>query len=160
MNLRLAIALLAALLFTVFVAVNWAAFAAPTTLSLLVAQVQAPLGLVMLVVLGVVVLGFALYLGWWQGRVLLETRRHTKELQSQRELADKAEASRFTELRGQIDARIAELGARLNERIDASTSELRIEVQHSANGLAASIGELEDRLQRGERPNWEPMRPG
>ena len=33
-----------------------------------------------------------------QGSVLLETRRHTKELQAQRELADKAEASRFTEL--------------------------------------------------------------
>jgi len=61
-----------------------------------------------------------------QCSVLLETRRHTKELQAQRELADKAEASRFTELR-------ADMLKRLDE---------------NANSTAAHIAQLEDRLER------------
>lgn len=160
MSLRIAVALLLAVLFAAFVAVNWSAFVAPTTLSVLVATVQAPLGLVLLGVLGLVVVLFASYMAWWQGRILLDTRRHTKEMQTQRELADKAEASRFTELSGRLDSQLAALGTRLNQRIDERTQELRIEIQHSANGVAASIGELEDRLERGAAPRWEPTQPG
>jgi uncharacterized integral membrane protein len=160
MSLRLGAALLLAALFAVFVGVNWSAFVAPTTLSILIATVQAPLGLVMLGVLGLVVLLFATTMTWWQGRILLDTRRHTKELQTQRELADKAEASRFTELSSRLDSQIAALGARLNQRIDERTQELRIEIQHSANGVAASLGELEDRLERSPPPRWEPTQPG
>jgi len=171
MKLRLVVALLLAALLAVFVAVNWSAFIASTTLSVLVATVQAPLGLVMLGLLALVVLVFALHMAWWQGRILLDTRRHTKELQSQRELADKAEASRFTDLRTQLDARFAELngrvdnqiaalGVRVNQRIDERTQELRIEIQQGSNGLAASLGELEDRLEGGTPPRWAPTRPG
>jgi uncharacterized integral membrane protein len=160
MSLRLGVALLLAALLAVFVGVNWSAFIAPATLSILIATVQAPLGLVMLGVLGLVVLLFATYMAWWQGRILLDTRRHTKELQSQRELADKAEASRFTDLSSRLDSQIAALGTRLNQRIDERTQELRIEIQHSANGVAASLGELEDRLERGKLPSWEPTQPG
>lgn len=159
MSLRIVLALILAALFAVFVGVNWSVFVAPATLSVLVATVQAPLGVVMLGVLGLVVLLFALYMAWWQGRILLDARRHTKELQSQRELADKAEASRFTELSARLDSQIAALGARVHQRIDERTQELRIEIQHSANGLAASIGELDDRLERGNAPRWEPTRP-
>jgi len=160
MSLRIGVALLLAVLFAAFVAVNWSAFIAPTTLSVLVGTVQAPLGLVMLGVTGLVVLLFAVYMAWWQGRILLDTRRHTKEMQTQRELADKAEASRFTDLSGRLDSQIAALGTRLNQRIDERTQELRIEIQHSANGVAASLGELEDRLERGSAPRWEPTQPG
>jgi hypothetical protein len=102
---------------------------------------------------------FAVYMAWWQGRILLDTRRHTKEMQTQRELADKAEASRFTELSTRLDSQIAALGARIDRRIDERTQELRVEIQHSANSLAASLGELDDRLERGDPPRWEPTRP-
>lgn len=120
------------LVFAVFVAANWAAFLAPTTLSLLVATVEAPLGLVLLVVTGLLTGLFLAYLAWWQAGVLMETRRHTKELQIQRELADKAEASRFTDLQALVRSECAAV---------------RTEVQQSANGLAAQLGEMEDRLE-------------
>ena len=67
----------------------------PTHLSLIVADVQAPLGLVMLGLLAGVSCMFVLMIAYIQGTVLVETRRHAKELAAQRELADKAEASRF-----------------------------------------------------------------
>jgi uncharacterized integral membrane protein len=59
MNFRTAflIALLAVL--AIFTAINWNAFVAPTTLSLLFAEVQAPLGLVML---GITILLAAVFL--------------------------------------------------------------------------------------------------
>ena len=119
-------------LFGVFVAANWAAVLAPTTLSLLVTTVEAPLGLVLLVATGLLTGLFLAVLAWWQAGVLRETRRHTRELQTQRELADKAEASRFTELQALLKSECAAI---------------RTELQQSANGLAAQLGELEDRLE-------------
>jgi uncharacterized integral membrane protein len=118
-----------------FVAVNWTAFTAPTTLSLLVGSVEAPLGLVMLMITGVlaaIFLGYAFYL---QTTLLLETRRMTRELAAQRQLADQAEASRFTELRATLDTRL--------ERLEQG---LRTALDHAGNGLAAQIAELDDRL--------------
>ncbi|HZN86931.1 MAG TPA: LapA family protein [Burkholderiales bacterium] len=82
----------------VFALVNWSAFTAPTTLSLVFGTVTAPLGLIMLgvvFVLGAMALAYAMYV---QGTALLESRRHTRELQVQRDLVDNAETSRFTEL--------------------------------------------------------------
>jgi uncharacterized integral membrane protein len=113
-------------LVVLFAAVNWSAFTAPTTLSLGVAQIQAPLGLIMLCLVAVLTALFLLYVVYLQTTVLLETRRHAKELQAQRELADQAEASRFTELRGYLDTRLREL----------------------ENSLSAQVGELRDRLDR------------
>jgi len=95
-----------AMLLALFVAVNWAAFMTPTTLSMIIGTVQAPLGLVMLVITGFVAALFVAYALWLQGSVLMETRRMTRELASQRQLADQAEASRFTELRTLIEKRL------------------------------------------------------
>ncbi|GAP38306.1 hypothetical protein ISF6_4764 [Piscinibacter sakaiensis] len=121
------------LLTGVFALLNWTAFATPMPLSLGVTTVEAPLGLIMLglvVVLSVAFVAWALAL---QAQALMDTRRMTRELQTQRELADKAEASRFTELRAHLDQALAEQ---------------RRHVEQQANGLAAAVAELEDRLDR------------
>jgi uncharacterized integral membrane protein len=144
MRARTFIALLVIALIAAFVILNWVAFTTPTTLSLGLSQFEAPLGMVMLGLLAVVVLGFAAYMALWQGTILVETRRHTKELQAQRELADQAEASRFTELRNAMQAEFATVVDRLGKAQDA----LRQEMRDSSNSLAASIGEIEDRLTR------------
>jgi uncharacterized integral membrane protein len=81
-----------------FALVNWGAFTTPTTLSLVVGTVTAPLGLIMLgvvFVLGAMALAYAIYV---QGTALLDSRRHARELQVHRDLVDNAETSRFTEL--------------------------------------------------------------
>jgi len=131
----------------VFVAVNWSAFTAPTRLSLLVTAVEAPVGLVMLGVVVLVVLAFGAYLVVWQSAILLESRRQTKELQVQRTLADQAEASRFTELRVIVHDELERLADQMTQALDA----LRAEIRDHANSLAATIGELDDRMQRHHR---------
>jgi hypothetical protein len=141
-----------------FSVLNWNAFLTPTSLNLGVAEVQAPLGLIMLGALVMVAAVFMVYILYLQTTVLLDTRQHTKELQSNRKLADQAEASRFTELRGFLEAELkrqlaqdAESRAAVVARIDKLERDLRTVVEQSGNSLAASLGELEDRLDRGNK---------
>lgn len=126
MQLRNVFLLIALAIVVIFAALNWSAIMAPTTLSVGIAQVQAPLGLVMLGIVAVLTTLFLLYVVYLQTTVLMETRRHARELQSQRELADQAEASRFTELRAFLETRLAEM----------------------ENSLSATIGEMRDRMDR------------
>jgi hypothetical protein len=143
-----------------FAVVNWSVIMAPTTVSLLVADIQAPLGLIMLGLTALVTVLFLIYLAYLQTTVLLDARRHSRELQTQRELADKAEASRFTDLHGYLDTELRKLGEQVAEsrtgvtgRIERTEQELRAVIEQSGNSLAAYIGEIDDRLLRkGERP--------
>jgi uncharacterized integral membrane protein len=141
-----------------FSALNWNAFLTPTSLNLGLAEVQGPLGLIMLGALVMVAAVFMVYILYLQTTVLLDTRQHTKELQSNRKLADQAEASRFTELRGFLETELkrqlaqdAESRAAVVARIDQLERDLRTAVEQSGNSLAASLGELEDRLDRGNK---------
>lgn len=141
-----------------FSILNWNAFTAPTTLNLGVADVQAPLGLAMLGALIFVVAVFLVYIVYMQTTVLLDARQHAKELQSNRKLADQAEASRFTELRGFLEVELkrqlaqdAESRAAVLTRLDQLEGKLRLAVEQSGNSLAASLGELEDRLDKGNK---------
>ena len=134
-----------------FAALNWPTFITPTPLNLLFGVVEAPLGLVMLVALGAVVLAFTVYMAVWQGSILLETRRYSKELQAQRTLADQAEASRFTELRGFIQGELSQLNQRVAQSHEALRSELKKDLSDSGNSLAAYIAEIDDRLQQQPR---------
>lgn len=155
MNLRaLAIALALALL-AAFALLNWTAFTAPTSLNLGFANLDAPLGLIMLIVTGVVSGLFLVYILFQQAGVILESRRTAKELKGHRELADKAEASRFTELRTFLEAELRrieaqgsagsrEVGARI-ERLEAALQERLAE---STRSTAACLGEIEDKLDR------------
>jgi len=138
-----------------FTVLNWGAFMTPTTLSLAVATVQAPLGLIMLGVTALLSALFLAYLVYMQTTVILDARRMTRDLATQRALADKAEASRFTELQGIVEARLQKLEAvvleaqgRTGTRLDRLDDELRAAVERSTNSLASYIGEAEDRIER------------
>lgn len=143
---------------TVFVLVNWQVLNAPTTLSLAFTEVRAPLGLVMLaflVLVAVLLLGYIVYL---QMSGLLEARRHGKELQAQRDLADQSEVSRFTELRSWLESRFSandnrrdEIERAVQARLDTLESELKSSVELRGNALAAALAELADRYDRHER---------
>lgn len=146
--------LLVATVIGAFAVLNWSALLAPSELSLGFTTVQMPLGLVMLGMLGFLAALFLIFVIAMQGSALMETRRHTRELQANRELADRAEASRFTELRGYIEAQLQnqadhEIHSRalVIARVDRLESDLRAFMEQSGNTLAAYIGELEDRLE-------------
>ncbi len=144
MSVRTLLVIIVLGLLAIFAMVNWSTFIAPTHLSLVVTSVEAPLGLVMLgftAVLAAVLLGYALKV---QINALSDSRRQSEELRRQRELADQAEASRFTELRQYLEQ---ELGSARQSQLD-SERRLREELEAVANSLAASIGVVDDRLER------------
>ena len=108
--------------------------------------------LLLLVALMLVFLATTLYL---QRASLIETRKHSRELNIQRELADKAEASRFNELRNYMQAQSAATLQReaanatvLTERLAQFQAALVQRMEQSDNTTAAHIGQLEDRLER------------
>lgn len=137
-----------------FALLNWEAFTTPTTLSLVFGTVQAPIGLLMLgvvLVLGLMSLAYLIYV---QGSALAESRRHSKELQAQREIVDKVEASRFTELHNFVNSEMrtvaqmnADMHAKILARLDQLEQHTRTAVQETGNSLSAYIGELEDRME-------------
>lgn len=145
-----------------FATLNWSVFIMPTALSLGYADVQMPLGLVMLGLLVFLTAIFLVFVVYLQGSALFETRRQTRELLANRELADKAEASRFTELRTFLEAELsrhaslnAEAKSEIVARVDQLEHKIHTVIDESGNTLAAYIGELEDRLDKPGKPSAE-----
>lgn len=154
MKLPTAVLLVLLVLVALFTVLNWTAFTTPTQLSLMVTTVQAPLGVLMLILTGAIVAAFLIFFVYLQTTTAMEARRLAKELKSQRELADRAEASRFTELRSFLTQELTALRAmqddsqaKLATRVSEAEQALRTEIEHAGNTLAAYIGELEHRLE-------------
>ena len=125
---------------------NFATLAQNVPTSLGFTTVEAPLGLILLALTTLMAIFFVAYVIAMQGAWLLESRAHTKEMAAQRELADKAEASRFTELRSAIESLHKEEERRLMDRMDVLESHLQARAQESDNSTAAYVGQLEQQM--------------
>ena len=166
MRARTALLLVVLVALGLFAALNWTVFTAPTDLNLLFARVQAPLGVILLVVIVAVTLLYAALLAWLETAALLEARRTARELEAQRRLAQEAEASRFTELKAFLTAELGELRALpeatardLTAHLERVETALRGDVERAGNTLAAYIGELEERLERTDHAPLPPSTP-
>jgi len=156
MYLRTILIVLALGALALFTAVNWSAFTTPTTLSVIFATIEAPLGLVLLGMVVLLAALFLIYVVYLQSSVLFETRRHARELHAQRELAEHAEISRLHDLRSFLETQLQNLGkqteqskAELSARLDQLEGELRQSIEQCQNSLAASMAEIDDRLEHG-----------
>ena len=154
MRARLIILLTAILLVAGFAALNWSEFVRPTPLSFGLFVTDAALGLILLSVLTITLLAFLASSIHMQTVNLLDTRQHSKELHVQRELADKAEASRFTDLRQHLDAQMRELNQReviaateLEKAVVAGQRELRTQLELINRTLGNRLAEIEGRLE-------------
>ena len=152
---RSIILLIALVATTAFVLLNWPAFAVASDLNLGFAVVHAPLGLIMLALVGLLCVGFVVWALSMQASVLFESRRMARDLQAQRDLADKAEASRFTELRSYIGAELGRMAqaneetrVRIANRLDLLEHKQRTAMEQTTNTFAATLGQIEDRLER------------
>ncbi len=96
---------------------NWNTLSAQAPLDLVVWQIQAPLGIVLLGVAGVMLALFMVAYLYNQIGSLMETRKLLKEIQRVQELADKAEASRIENLHQLISTEFR----LLNERIGSAS---------------------------------------
>jgi ABC-type multidrug transport system fused ATPase/permease subunit len=115
MYLRTVLILAVLGLIVLFSALNWSAFIAPTVLSLGFTSVEAPLGLILLAIVALLTLLFLVYVTYLQSTVLLESRRHARELQLQRDLAEQAEASRFNQLRTLMETELQKLAGDMEQ---------------------------------------------
>lgn len=156
MYLRTLLIVLALGALALFTAVNWSAFTTPTTLSVIFASVEAPLGLVLLGIVVLLAALFLIYVVYLQSSVLLETRRHARELHSQRELAEHAEISRLHDLRSFLESQLQNLGnqtekskAELSAQLVRLEGDLHQSIEQCQNSLAAAMAEIEDRLEHG-----------
>ena len=158
MRIRTILLLLVLVAVAAFSVLNWNVFVSPTALSLGVTSVQAPLGLIMLVLLVFLAAFFLVFVVYLQSTVLFDTRRHSKELQAHRALANQAEASRLTELREFLNVELkqqtsqnAASQATVLARLDTLDRDLHLQLEQSENSLSAYIAELEDRLTSGSQ---------
>ena len=155
MYLRTILILLALGMLAIFTAVNWSAITTPTSLSLIFATVEAPLGLILLGVALLLAALFVVYVAYLQSSVLFEARRHARELQAQRELAEQAESSRYHELRAFLETQLQSLTRHMEEtkaelaaRMDRLEREMRSAIEQCETSLTAYMGEIDDRLER------------
>ncbi len=144
MRTRTLLIVLVLLLIAGFLAINWSLFAAPAKINFVFSSIEAPMGLVMFGILTLIALAFGIYSAVSWSAILLEYRRQAKELTAQRTLADQAEGSRYTELRGAMHDELEHLADRMAQIHET----LRTEIRENANSLAATIGELDDRIQK------------
>jgi hypothetical protein len=138
-------------LLAIFTLANWAVLTAPTMLSFVLFELQGPLGVILLGVVLALAGLFALYALSLRTAMLMESHRHKQELQAQRKLAENAEASRLNEFRAQMEREFGQLRGvieQIGERIENVEHALRKTLDETANGLAANIGEIEDKLDR------------
>lgn len=155
MTVRASILLIVFALIFSFIGLNWSEFSVASTLSFGFAVVQIPIGFVMLGFLFLVTGLFTIYVLYLQASEALRERRIVGELESQRKLADQAEASRIADLRATLDQGVAQLRAaqtdataQLAQQIQALDLAGRNALQSSNNALSAHLGEIEDRLNK------------
>jgi uncharacterized integral membrane protein len=141
---RMIIIVLVLLLLAVFVWQNWAAFNTPGDIKVLNQTTQAPLGLVMLGILGILTLLYLVLYSSMRTASLIEFRRYSKEAEASRKLADEAETSRFGTLQAYLDVELKNVHA----AIDAAVGALREEIDTRHNIVIANLGQIDDRLER------------
>ena len=116
MHLRHLALSLVAILIGLFAALNWAVISQSTTLNLGLMQVQGPLGVVLLGLTALLAVVFVVYVLYMQTAMLLDSRRQAKDMEEQRNLADQAELSRFTELRAYMQGELMLANQRSEEQ--------------------------------------------
>ena len=155
MRTKILLLIIGIVLIAGFGALNVDEFTRTSTLNLGFTSMQLPLGLVMTVLVIAILLIFLLTTLYMHSTNLIETRKYAKQLNAQRELADKAEASRFTELRRYMESQAVLATNQGNDTVAAidrrmmQTEKLFLQrLEQTDNTNAAYWGQHDDALVR------------
>jgi biopolymer transport protein ExbB/TolQ len=166
MRARLVLLIVAILLVAGFAALNWPEITRSTPLNFGLFQMDGALGAILLAALAVSLLVFLISSAALRSRMLITENRYTRDLQTQRDLADKAEASRFTELRQHLDSHFRETRQRealaateFEKSMMQSQRELRAQLEQLHHALVSRLGDLESRVERAAPVVDVPHRP-
>jgi hypothetical protein len=154
MRSRFVLLVVAILLVAGFAALNWSEIIRPAPLLFGPDVMDAPLGASQLGLLALALVAFVLSAAAMRTQTLVETRNHHKTLEAQRTLAEKAEASRFSELRTHLDGHLREMRERdaiaaseFDKAMVQSQREIRTQLEQMSRMLDARMNELEHRLE-------------
>lgn len=163
MRARTLLLVLATAVVVVFALLNWAEFTRPVGLNLGFQTVTAPLPLILL---GVLALGLVLTLATGaasQARLRRLENEHARALQAQRDLAERAEASRFVDLRQALDTHLRDTRQReataateLDQALAKTQREVRNQMELLHRSLSTRLGEMEARLEQRLAPSGPP----
>lgn len=145
MNQRTVVILVVFGLLAIFVAFNWSALLAPTSLWLGVTSVQAPLGLILLGFIAVLSAMFLAYVIYFQGVALLESRRHARDVATLGEQVKSLE-ERLGARIGTIETNAGAAEGRLLQRLDKLDHDFGAAMERTESAMAAYVGELSDRI--------------
>ena len=155
MRLKTILLIVGVVLIAAFAVANVEEFTRPSLLNFGFVMMQVPLGLVMLLLVFVLLLIFLAMTLYMRSANLIETRGYAKQLTAQRELADTAEASRFTDLRRYMETQAAlntnqnkDTVTAMDRRITQSEKLLLQRLDQSDNSNAAYWGQHDDALAR------------
>lgn len=107
MTLRSVILSILSLLALIFLILNWQGITAPVPVNLIVEEIQAPLGLILLVILGGLWLFGIAWALMQQASTLVEIRKAYKEANANKSLADHAEMSRLEQTKEAMRAEMS-----------------------------------------------------
>ncbi|ANT65353.1 MULTISPECIES: hypothetical protein [Prosthecochloris] len=119
-----------------FAALNWQLFAQSGAVNFVLYRVEAPLGLIMLAIVGIMSVLYTFFIGRLELASLLQERKQSKALEEARDLAARSEKSRITELE-----------ANLGGRIDACSGKIDA-LEQQTGQLLARFDELEKVVDR------------
>lgn len=149
MNLRTLTVLVVLLLVALFAALNWSLITTPAEINLVVTRISAPVGLILLTVIAFLSILYFVFLAMIETSALLEVRRYAREVEQARKLADKAEASRFAELKNFLEVELGSLKSGqegLREHIGNVVEEARGALSLEHDTLKSQHGELGQRI--------------
>lgn len=138
---------------------NWPAISRSEPMDFGIITMNAPLGMILLALLVIALAAFLVSTAVQESRYLMEHRRTSRALQAQHELAEKAEVSRFTELRTHLDDHLREsrqresiVATEFEKRMMQSHNELRAQLDRMQQMLATRLGDIESRVADSRTP--------
>ncbi|MES2783953.1 MAG: hypothetical protein V4684_00695 [Pseudomonadota bacterium] len=136
-----------------FAGLNWSEVTRTTPLSFGILVSEGSVGLVLLTLLAVTLISFLISSGAQETRHQIDYGKTQRTLQAQRDLADNAETSRYTELQKQLDAHLRDnrqreaIAATEFERSLANNQrELRSQLEAMSQLLGTRLREIENRI--------------
>lgn len=125
MRPRHAVVLFLLVMLGLFAAINWATIAAPTTLNLVVGQVQGPLGLLLLGVVAALSVVYALMLVVTERRLLREHADTHRALEAERRRTSEAQSEEMRQVFRELSSVRMALGQLAAQRGDRAPATVR-----------------------------------
>lgn len=147
MTVRTVVLVLLSIFAAIFLILNWEGITAPVPVNLLFKSTEAPLGLILLVVLGVLWCVGIVWALMQQASTLVEIRRAYKEANANKNLADHAETSRIEQVKTSIEGEFKSLETKLLQAVQANQAT----TTKSSTDTEARLAALEKAVDRFEK---------